>query len=626
MGKFSDYGMSKGSKNAKGGNFNGQRGQYGKGGSGKGYHNPGQYSSGNGRQDTVQGSPSAPYNFVSLNHNVLRSPLHEEIKELEGVNKIQSAFGEYICSRKTYTGYFLVDIKNVTPLYIAGAGGIFSDGKNLCIPGSSMRGCIKNLFKVMTNSSLRCNRDNADVYDRHLFFRSFASPFKPFNELYSDKAAIRVNGKMKAAAAAGFLVKKGKEYFICPADYTPVKTTVQIANPPKPKVQWKADCAEVYTGPMNFNKKDPKKNKKHFYVVKNPVWSKAMELSKELISDYGDDKNRKGLDLFNSEYGLKRNEFSQYQFLNGAANYDYIIPCFYSAENDQVKNFGAGPYYRMPYDKSIGKHIPEAVRTEDIDFTDAVFGLKEYWASRVYFEDLYLRKDCDGTLEQEDYRKVLGTPNPTSFQNYLKTENGKACHWDGVSEIRGYKMYWHRPPHWQGVKNEKNDNFNFRIAPLKPGRHFIGRVRFENLTGEELGALASVFALGNEQDCCFKLGMGKPIGLGSIKVTSRLFLKNETYYTTLFTDRGFASEQEEDSSRFVGMFESYLKQNSDAAETVLYRNRMQELRKITDINYMNKAGWEDKTRYLDINDRDDKKVANARIPLPDISEVVGVKK
>ena len=38
------------------------------------------------------------------------------------------------------------------------------------------------------------------------------------------------------------------------------------------------------------------------------------------------------------------------------------------------------------------------------------------------------------------------------------------------------------------------------------------------------------------------------------------------------------------------------------------------------------ASWTNKTRYLDINDRNDKKVANYRAPLPNIENVVKMKK
>ena len=38
--------------------------------------------------------------------------------------------------------------------------------------------------------------------------------------------------------------------------------------------------------------------------------------------------------------------------------------------------------------------------------------------------------------------------------------------------------------------------------------------------------------------------------------------------------------------------------------------------------YLDQRDWPDKTAYMDINDRDAKKVSNNRIPLPSIKDVV----
>lgn len=58
---------------------------------------------------------------------------------------------------------------------------------------------------------------------------------------------------------------------------------------------------------------------------------------------------------------------------------------------------------------------------------------------------------------------------------------------------------------------------NTLIKALKQNENtFTGRIRFENLSDEELGAL--IFALDLPPSCCHKIGMGKSLGLGTIKV------------------------------------------------------------------------------------------------------------
>lgn len=160
------------------------------------------------------------------------------------------------------------------------------------------------------------------------------------------------------------------------------------------------------------------------------------------MNGYRDDKNRNGLDLLKVDNRKKGTD--REQFLKGAEKFDYIVPCFYVEENGIVSHFGAGPYYRIPYRESIGDHVPRALKEEQIDFADAIFGNKECWSSRIFVEDCYLDND-KSVLEKEDYAKILMGPNPTSFQFYLNTDEYKnPQHWDSETDIRGYKFYWHK--------------------------------------------------------------------------------------------------------------------------------------------------------------------------------------
>lgn len=60
------------------------------------------------------------------------------------------------------------------------------------------------------------------------------------------------------------------------------------------------------------------------------------------------------------------------------------------------------------------------------------------------------------------------------------------------------------------------------IKPIKRNIKFKSRIRFENLTKEELGAL--LFVLDLPENHYHKIGMGKPLGLGSIEIKPSLFI------------------------------------------------------------------------------------------------------
>ena len=111
--------------------------------------------------------------------------------------------------------------------------------------------------------------------------------------------------------------------------------------------------------------------------------------------------------------------------------------------------------------------------------------------------------------------------------------------------------------------------------------------------------------------------------MGSVELKSKLYLQQDNYYTKLFGDNGFdAGLQEQDKKQYIASFEGYMESALNADSLNKYNARMKELALIMDKAYLDQRDWPDKTAYMDINDRDAKKVSNNRIPLPSIAEVV----
>lgn len=80
--------------------------------------------------------------------------------------------------------------------------------------------------------------------------------------------------------------------------------------------------------------------------------------------------------------------------------------------------------------------------------------------------------------------------------------------------LRGRKFYYHRPlgPRRTAVKNK----YNKTIEAVRPGAIFAFSLEYANLTEAELALL--VFALSLEPGMAYKVGMGKPVGLGSARL------------------------------------------------------------------------------------------------------------
>ncbi len=214
--------------------------------------------------------------------------------------------------------------------------------------------------------------------------------------------------------------------------------------------------------------------------------------------------------------------------------------------------------------------------------------------------------------------KILSNPKPTSFQNYLvqplrasaypqiPNNNKKSLllHYDHPlpgtyqlpvdqndpnavvpttgTTIRGYKLYWNknglpdsvsenpelaqcdqngrlfqyrlredRP--WNNTNNPNKTPQQTVIRPVRPGRRFRAKIYFENLSGIELGALLTALKLKDESR--HRIGMGKPYGMGRVRITTRLFRENRQ---DRYTGWNAASTIELASAEYMTKFQSAL--------------------------------------------------------------------
>lgn len=127
---------------------------------------------------------------------------------------------------------------------------------------------------------------------------------------------------------------------------------------------------------------------------------------------------------------------------------------------------------------------------------------------------------------QEQLLPPLSSPRPTASEFYLeRKDNGdqQHIHWDQATKknarIRGRKFYRHSRPRFIGQHVGAPDNLNATVALLPENDQpsvFEFVIWFSELDAEELGALA--WCLNMPDPLRHKIGMGKPLGLGSCKV------------------------------------------------------------------------------------------------------------
>lgn len=132
---------------------------------------------------------------------------------------------------------------------------------------------------------------------------------------------------------------------------------------------------------------------------------------------------------------------------------------------------------------------------------------------------------------------ILGTPKPTTVRFYLVDPTGRpsarareeqSAGYDGnngKNRLRGRKVYRHHRPNPKYLLAATPSDQNRTIADAEgPGARFAFTVEFDNLAPVELGALLWALEVGGEG--YHRVGYGKPLGLGSLKVDATLQLQD----------------------------------------------------------------------------------------------------
>lgn len=629
-------------------------------------------------------SATTPYNFVSLPEKILLAPF--------GLKN----FHEYIMEHGKLSGEIILDIESLTPIFF---GGNFKDNAvtfsplgTPIIPGSSLRGMFKNIFKIVTCGAFRgrttSQKKGEDFNDEHIYFRclmtSRNSPawMTDLHELYTNRMIRyeRVKGKkfrLVKNARPGFLIRMtDNRFFIAPSrvvdnkdDRILIREYEKIFNEiiaernsscvkwnespdeaqiDKPAEERRKNVAYIITGSQRRNRlydkesyeqlSDEEKKKAgkqfiRFIKIDYVDWAREhwIALPDDVRTSYEHDRNRRGVNLFKDKGFLNRAELEQLT-REKLPDVKSLIPCHYLEEDGQITAFGHGQCFRIPYQKRIGDAVPEALKSEEaVDFADALFGKGKFWASRVYFEDA-MPKTFETLMKSTAH--PLMQPNPTSYQLYLTQDdkNGNLKHWDSDAYIRGYKLYWHRcEADWHANESElKFDDgkptekrLTKEITPLDKESKFIAKIRFQNLSAVELGAFMMIFDLNGAKNPAYKIGQGKPFGFGSVQISAKLFLEDETAYTQFFDTNGWKNPyREENPSAYMDLFKKYL-QDCGMLET--WRKVMVELKEMLDWSQTNTPYWNEKIKSMsgNVSERENlDRRFKERAPLPTIFEVV----
>lgn len=150
--------------------------------------------------------------------------------------------------------------------------------------------------------------------------------------------------------------------------------------------------------------------------------------------------------------------------------------------------------------------------------------------SRIRFSDMYVEKhDSNKSYYVKDFVTIdnLSSPKISNVDFYLErpknatfwtydyyVSNNKVYAYTGI--LRGRKYYWHHHP--ESVRfnsNVEKTKLNKTIRPVKEGVIFKGELYFDGISKKQLNQLIYILNTGKD-GLGLKLGMGKPLGLGSV--------------------------------------------------------------------------------------------------------------
>lgn len=531
------------------------------------------------------------------------------------------------------------------------------------IPGSSLRGLLRAMIEIVSYSKVQPVTNELKVTFRAVAAKSndpLAQPYKDalkgvkvgYLHKHSDSWSIQPAQRpasLRLPEQGAYLKVKDRSDWAVPglirfkqAGYHPQyhqvrfdcetaqdkqgKKYARVVNLGGEKSTGKYAGVLVCSGNMaESGQASSSRRKNYALVLERDPHAPSVPIPKQVVQDYVDaltDFQREP--PFDKRYGC---------LIEG-------YPVFYLEANKQVVAFGHTPNFRVPaqFIDAGNKRaatpldfVPKVLRNpEQTDLAEALFGYvgekdtsrDVARAGRVCVTDARLN-DGQSDIWLSDAPitpKILGGPKPTTFQHYLVQEypNDKkslrhyASPTPDETVIRGHKLYWHKPglqrSDWEetseNIKPGGEDKQHTKIKPVREGVSFHFRVHFEDLSDCELGALTWLLKIAAADGYRFKLGMGKPLGLGSIKVMATLHLTDRpARYSHLFTAGSWATGESDGkaiASQAQAAFEKWIldepELNSRKAE------RLEDVDRIKMLLFL--LQWpgpdKEKTRYLEI--------------------------
>ena len=522
-----------------------------------------------------------PYNFVSLKDK-------NDVVD-RGERKLGTNTGKLVCK-----------LVNKTPLFIMGESEQDNKGHTkerfyrekgiLIVPASSLKGAIRNVIDVMTNSVIR-NVENEKLEQR-IGAGKFESVFGIIEYLpengkngvivEAEKIRVKTKDKIEVGNKKFKFEDRGQEFSrkysykdgliervkLKDSIYNLKKTEIEVTKGAK-VIEKLIKNSKEYKSYLSSDKSgvlgvlwfsSPIYGKIHEKLLIPKKNGRKFEFSKEEYEDFKyiikqrAERIKNGKDINSSTFYYDK-------------NLEIGDPVLFEVKDGKMaEHLAFSEIPRLRYKFSPLDLVPEEFRPGDslknLSSSERLFGTTGdttkkdeekkdelvALSGRVFFEDAknYKPKMIDNgnpvTL------KAFGEPHPTLTTFYLDNIEKNYNENKGVS-IRGRKFYWHHKEkigkpfseYRKSVEMPKDKNgqnkfaYNSSLELMDINNEFEFNVNFENLTDEELGVL--IYAIELEDGLLHKVGKGKAFGFGSCKIEIKEFLlENKDKYRDFFVE------------------------------------------------------------------------------------------
>lgn len=495
---------------------------------------------------------SYPYNFVSLG-------------DAEKINRKTVKNGE---NRGNLSGKLKCSLTNITPLFMGSGVStgndhktemILKDNGNYIIQASSLKGEIRNIIEVVTNSCIK--NVETDRLEKREQAGERTNIFGLIKRLPNEKTG-----------EAGLIVEAVKVKIHRDAidnrnrlpGFYPIKVNKSIMNyvdkPSRKKYRRGEKDPDAINDFYTFDKVIKDGTEDAILWVSADIFGKEYEkiLVKKDFVEKGKGRNflfplteYEDLKYLITQRNERDKEERDKKKKIDRQEIQINDPIIFEEDGKNAINLAFSEIPRLRYKYSPYSLIPKEFQPcsslDNLCFACRLFGTTgnsneekksndmTSYMGRVFISDAKCSEKKE-KLSEVITMKPLGEPHPSLARFYLNGDNYD----NNGAKIRGRKFYWHHSDkikagenykkYLDSITTEEKAKYNSSLSFLKPNNIFEFEVEFKNLTEEELGVL--IYSLELEDGMLHKFGKAKAFGFGSSKIEIKEFLlKSQNRYS-----------------------------------------------------------------------------------------------